>query len=570
MRRRPDRLRAALSRRQLGALVGYGLATALVTGCGASPPLNTHFSTPTTTTKLLPVAGIHKIQHVVVIMQENRSFDSYFGTYPGADGIPGLAGNPGRVPCLPDPRLRHCVRPFHDRHDSNLGGPHSENNARADISGGLMDGFVGQQATALTGCEQEFNPACGRSSGAPDVMGYHTGADIPNYWTYARDFVVDDHMFQSDASWSLPAHLYMVSAWSARCFSGDPMGCLNEDQNPGSPPDYQRNTGITSPTTPQYAWTDLTYLLHRASVSWAYYVFKGTEPDCESDAALSCAPVPQTPRTPGIWNPLPYFETVQQDGQLGNIKSLSDFFAAAKAGTLPAVSWINPNGTVSEHPPNLVSAGQTYVTGLINAIMRSPEWNSTAIFVSWDDWGGFYDHVNPPAVDENGYGLRVPALVISAYARHSYIDHQTLSFDAYLRFIEDDFLGGQRLDPTTDGRPDPRPDVREVSPGLGDILQDFDFSQQPRPPEILPLHPHTDLVVSTASALRLLPELALRTRLLRSAATYLRISPLELRIDLETGLTLRQIAHAYGRSLSGLERRLLKTVIAGLAGKRRP
>ena len=90
-----------------------------------------------------------------------------------------------------------------------------------------------------------------------------------------------------------------------------------------------------------------------------------------------------------------------------------------------------------------IGAGQTYVTGLINTIMRSPDWNSTAIFFTWDDWGGFYDNVAPPRVDQNGYGLRVPGLVISPYAKRGYIDHQMLSFDAYAKFIEDDFLGGQ-------------------------------------------------------------------------------------------------------------------------------
>ena len=93
--------------------------------------------------------------------------------------------------------------------------------------------------------------------------------------------------------------------------------------------------------------------------------------------------------------------------------------------------------------------------------MKSPDWDSTAIFLQWDDWGGFYDNVVPPPVDQNGYGLRVPAMVISPYAKTGYIDHQTLSSDAYLKFIEDDFLGGSRLNPKTDKRPDPRPDVRE-------------------------------------------------------------------------------------------------------------
>ena len=110
--------------------------------------------------------------------------------------------------------------------------------------------------------------------------------------------------------------------------------------------------------------------------------------------------------------------------------------------------------------------------------MQSPDWDSTAIFLAWDDWGGFYDHVAPPHVDENGYGLRVPGLVISPYARKGYIDHQTLSFDAYAKFIEDDFLGGQRLDPTHRRPARPAPDVRENVPILGDLVADFDFTSR--------------------------------------------------------------------------------------------
>jgi phospholipase C len=121
--------------------------------------------------------------------------------------------------------------------------------------------------------------------------------------------------------------------------------------------------------------------------------------------------------------------------------------------------------------------------------MKGPDWKNTAIFLAWDDWGGFYDHVKPPVVDANGYGLRVPGLVISPYARKGYVDHQILSFDAYLKFIEDDFLHGQRLNPRTDGRPDPRPDVRENAKILGDLERDFDFAQKPRRPLLLPLHP---------------------------------------------------------------------------------
>ena len=144
---------------------------------------------------------------------------------------------------------------------------------------------------------------------------------------------------------------------------------------------------------------------------------------------------------------------------------------------------------MSEHPPARISAGEAYVTNLINAVMRSPDWSSTAIFLAWDDWGGLYDHLRPPKVDKNGFGLRVPALVISPYARRGFIDDQVMSFDAYTKFVEDDFLDGQRIDPLTDGRPDPRPDVREAVLQVGDLRRDFNFSQRPRSPLLLPTHP---------------------------------------------------------------------------------
>jgi len=414
-------------------------------------------------------------------MQENRSFDSYFGTFPGADGIPMNKGVP--AVCVPDPRAGNCIRPFHDSNDLNRGGPHGVRAAINDINDGRMDGFV---ASAQHGriCRDPNSPNCG---GGLDVMGFHDDRELPNYWRYARDFVLQDHLFEPNASWSLPQHLFMVSEWSAWCAQiGYPMSCENELGTPDYPPDYDRRNARThAPGRPDYAWTDLTYLLHRRHVSWAYYVMAGTEPDCANDEA-ACAPVAQRAKTPGIWNPLPYFDTVRRNGELGNVQDLRNFYVAARNGTLPAVVWICPSGAYSEHPPGLVSLGQAYVTGLIDAIMRGPDWKSTAILLSWDDWGGFYDHVVPPHVDENGYGLRVPGIVISPYARRGFIDHQTLSHDAYVKFIEDDFLGGERIDPRTDGRPDRRPTVRETASMLGDLRRDFDFTQAPRSPEILP------------------------------------------------------------------------------------
>ena len=426
-----------------------------------------------------PPPGIHKIKHVVVIMQENRSFDSYFGTYPGVDGIP-------RGVCVPDPR-GGCLKPYHVSKDRNIGGPHALKNAVRDINGGAMDGFVREAVAARKACVDPHDPVCSSPAAGSDVMGYHDAREIPNYWAYARNYVLQDHMFEPNKSWSLPAHLLTVSAWSAKCsVKGDPMSCVSAPDLPATPPDFRGNL---KKKIPDYAWTDITYLLHKHNVSWRYYVFSGTQPDCEDDAAISCKPIPQDAKTPGIWNPLPWFSTVRENWQLSNITPLGNFFKAARKGKLPAVSWVVPTQKVSEHPPGLVSAGQAYVTTLVNAIMRSPNWNSTAIFLTWDDWGGFYDHVLPPTVDAESYGLRVPGLVISPYAKRGYIDHQILSFDAYLKFIEDDFLDGERLNPRTDGRPDPRPYVREDVSLLGDLTAAFDFTQAPRPPLVLDPYP---------------------------------------------------------------------------------
>jgi len=347
------RLRRALELLLVGALLASavaGLAT-----LGASTPARAG-GRPTRTRR--GFQGIHKIRHVIVIMQENRSFDSYFGTYPGADGI--------RAVCVRDPKDGSCDRPYHDSQDLNRGGPHSEANALADINGGRMNGFASQAEGARRGCVDLTNPWC-RKHGRLDVMGYHDAREIPNYWAYAKNFVLQDHMFEPNASWSLPAHLFIVSEWSARCTNASPSSCSNQDQRPGLPPDFGHNRVDAKP--PKYSWTDLTYLLHEHHVSWRYYVFKGTEPDCES-GRTACGDVLQDPQTPGIWNPLPFFETVKQDHQLGNVTSLGRYFEAARRGTLPAVSWIVPNGRVSEHPPGLVSAGEKYVTRLVDAAMR--------------------------------------------------------------------------------------------------------------------------------------------------------------------------------------------------------
>jgi phospholipase C len=480
--------------------------------------------------------GIDTIRHVIVIMQENRSFDSYFGTFPGADGIPTTPG--GFAVCLPDPRSGGCQAPYHNPAQVNGGGPHDAGPAAQDVNGGLMDGFVRVAETpGGRGCGGNV-PICSGSA-PPDVMGYHDAREIPNYWRWAHDFALQDRMFEPNASWSLPAHLFLVSGWSAHCTrDGDPQSCVNDDELSGfhtgdisggkDDRGARRLTPLSRclaahgiPRRPwgldlhdhrmpsavaacrslaprrvvrqlteqaNYAWTDLTYLLHSNHVSWRYYVREGLQPDC-ADGNANCTPPPQRVTTPEIWNPLPSFTTVRTNGQSGNVQAVSRFLDAARTGGLPAVSWVVPDDAHSEHPPATPAAGQAYVTRLVDAVMNGPDWYSTAIFLAWDDWGGFYDHVAPPQVDGNGYGIRVPAMVISPWVRRGAIDHQTLSFDAYNKFIEDRFLGGQRIDPRTDGRPDPRPDVREAEPELGDLARGFDFHRRPLPPDPLPIHP---------------------------------------------------------------------------------
>jgi phospholipase C len=281
----------------------------------------------------------------------------------------------------------------------------------------------------------------------------------------------------------------MVSGWAAKCTPADAAtNCVSNLDNPGN--GSHVGTAMTSPElpSPEYAWTDVTYLLHKNNVSWQYYVAEGVEPDCEN-GSVTCDAGVQHYLYPGYWNVLPWFDDVKADDEVGNVADTLDFFTDLEAGKLASVNWLIPTQDVSEHPPARVSTGQAYVTTIINAVMQSPFWNSTVIFLTWDDWGGFYDHVLPPKVDINGYGIRVPALTISPWVKPGLVDHQVLSHDAYLRFIEDIFADGARLDPTMDGRPDNRPTVRETVPELGNLLSEFDFTQTPNASLVLPTCP---------------------------------------------------------------------------------
>jgi phospholipase C len=176
---------------------------------------------------------------------------------------------------------------------------------------------------------------------------------------------------------------------------------------------------------------------------------------------------------------MPGFTDVALDGEMGNLQPGTNFNAQATAGTLPAVSWVIPPFTASDHPAADIARGQAWLQKVVSEVQAGPDWPTSAIFIQWDEYGGFYDHVTPPVVDGLGYGFRVPLIIVSPLVKRSFIDHQLLSSDAELKLIEDLFCGSQRLD-STDGRPDSRPDVRENYLPLGDLKNDF-LSQPPPP-----------------------------------------------------------------------------------------
>jgi len=381
--------------------------------------------------------GLEKINHFVFIMQENRSFDHYFGSYPGAEGRP-----PGV--CLPDPAGGPCVAPYYDSNDENRGGPHNWKNALDCIDGGKMDGFLTNSYSNFTPGANCMPPApnCSPGSDPRDVMGWHDQREIPNYWSYADLYVLQDHAFESITSYSLPAHLYMLAAQSG--------GYI----------------GTGQPYPQSFSFTEITELLTSGKINWKYYVAAGKSPGAEEGDVQD-----QAADKYSLWNPLPAFPAVWNDpNQQSRLVDAGNFLLDAQAGNLPQVSWVIPSGVMSEHPPNLISAGQTWVTSLVNGVMQSPNWNDSAIFICWDDWGGFYDHVTPPVVDQYGLGIRVPCMVISPYARQGYVDHKTYSFESWLKIVEERF--GVMPMTARDNHAD-------------DMYDSFDFTQNPRPPVIL-------------------------------------------------------------------------------------
>ncbi len=426
------------------------------------------------------------VKHFVYIIQENITFDHYFGTFPGADGIPKgvkLSYMPGG---------ERIYAPFHlDKtsipHDLN----HSWQAAHVAYDGGKMDGFIraewpmalsyywqgplptvdpedilplddnpelvkedvalanagrGRNAAPLTSNQLAALaagslPTTHRATPPPgpppawvtNTMSYYDWHEIPNYWEYARRYTLCDAFFSSLAGPSEPNHLYTVAAQSG--------GLVN---NPGR--GVAGEKGV-------YTFTTLAELLQHSEHSWRYYDEK------------------QNPKAHSLWNPMPGFKAIANSPELmSHLVSLSEFYADAKADRLPEVCWIVPTSADSEHPPADSARGMWHVTELVNAVMQSPAWKETVIIVTWDDYGGFYDHVAPPQVDKYGYGPRVPALVISPWAKPGYISHVHYDFTSPLKLIEEHF--GLKALADRD---------REAN----NMLDCFDFHQKPTPPEVL-------------------------------------------------------------------------------------
>jgi phospholipase C len=363
------------------------------------------------------------IEHFIVLMQENHTFDNYFGTYPGADGVP--AGT-----CIPvdpfDKSNTECVEPFHigDRPIDDL--DHSESTFELQYNKGLMNGFV----YALN--QRNQNGALS--------MGYYDDRDLPYYWNLADEYVLFDHMFSSDHGGSFANHMFWVSG-------------------------QQGGNGVTSE-----GYDDIITIFDRlqeSGISWKFYV-QNYDPgiNYRTSHLISGNRASQI-----IWVPVLNIARFLDDPELSShIVDLNEYFTDLENGTLPAVAYIAPAGA-SEHPPGSIRSGQKFVKSLIQALMRSSAWDRSALMVMYDDWGGWHDHVVPPQVDEYGYGMRVPTFMVSAYAKRGHIESTVLDFTSVLKFIEENW----NLKPLA---------ARDAN--ANNFITAFDFAQPAREPVFIP------------------------------------------------------------------------------------
>jgi phospholipase C len=388
-----------------------------------------------------------KIKHVVFLVKENRTFDTLFGTYPGADGATSGVTCDGKTISL-----AHAS-------DDSPGASHSFTDGITAIDGGKMDCF-----NELTD-GHEFQ----------GYVQYHR-EQIPNYWSYARHFTLADHFFSSIYGPTLVEHLAVVAAGTDRFV------------------DNQRPTQIGSGTGGGYCDDPLERLtsfekLTPAEVQDAFDLEENSRAVelrskywTERWPCVDFKTLPDELQQNGIsWkyysSPAPFFDIMRMIRHVrfgpmwSNVVSETTFVPDVRNGRLPDVSWLIPPVAESDHPGyNGLCPGENWTVETLNAIMQSPEWKSTVVVLTWDDFGGFYDHVPPPHVDLYGLGPRVPAIVISPWSKSGYIDSQTMEFASVLKLIETVF----RL-----------PTLTERDANANDMLEAFDFTQRPNPPLIL-------------------------------------------------------------------------------------
>ncbi len=371
------------------------------------------------------------IQHIVVILQENHSFDNYFGTYPGADGIP-------QNVCMPydvNKTDLGCVRPFLTAEPVTPRDlPHNYHSTVTAYDNGKMDRFM------LAENED------------PNTMSYYDDKTIPYYWDFAKHYVLADEFFSSAISYSLPNHWYAIAGQA-------PAASIARGLHIDTPEEIKEEYLKESNNIETVA-----DLLMNSPVSWKYYDFSfragGYNQSIEDGEAFN------------FWNPFTAKNSSYTEMYAPHFVPRSEIFRDLSNGTLPKVSWIIPSHLISEHPPWNITLGMIWVTDVVDAIMKSKYWNSTAIIVTWDDYGGFYDHVPPPQIDKYGLSFRVPALIISPYAKAGYIDHTQYQFESILKLIEWRFN---------------IPSLTQRDASANNLLNAFDFSHQPIPPHRIPL-----------------------------------------------------------------------------------
>src|ERR1051326_8698908 len=379
---------------------------------------------------------ITQIQHIVFIIKENRSFDEYFGAFPGADGATtGVISNGtviplGRTPDVTPTDIDHTWSAAITSMDGPETGPYKMDQFDLIFNGNHNGDFL-----AYTQMQQ---------------------SDIPNYYSYASHYVLADRMFSSIHANSFPNHLYTVSAQSGGVigipFSPvEPNGIGNQgwgcDDDPTVVVQQLDADGDVSDVKPCFDFPTLADSLESAGISWSFYA----PPPGTKGYQFSTLNAINHIRNTSLWT--------------SNVINSTNFAADARNGRLPAVSWLVA-GPQSEHPPNSTCIGENWTVQQISAIMQGPNWASTAIFLTWDDFGGFYDHVSPPPVDGFGLGPRVPLIIISPYAISGKISHTQYEFSSVLKFIETRF----GLAPLT---------TRDAN--ANDMQDSFNWSQTPLP-----------------------------------------------------------------------------------------